>query len=186
MNTDRLERGNATSGEPAVLDRATVWASYSHWASGVCVVTTRDPEGNPVGVTATSFSPVSVTPPLISWSLDNRSRSLPAYLSADQFAVHILGEHQDETSSSFARPGADKFAYRILDSDDDSPLLRHCLARFVCDTDRVIPAGDHTLFIGEIRQVAFTDGKPLLYFAQKYGLYALHPCHDQTFLDAWL
>jgi len=168
------------------LQRDALRAAFGRWASGVCVVTARDTDGAPVGVTATSFSVVSKDPPLISWCIDNRAYSLPAFAGAAEFAVHVLGEHQDETSSCFAEAGGDKFAFRPIDEDADSPLLRHCLARFICERHQVITAGDHTILLGHVRHLSYTDGKPLLYFRGKYGVYGLHPRHDHSLIDGWL
>ncbi|NMO01705.1 flavin reductase family protein [Gordonia sp. TBRC 11910] len=178
---------SASSDSPAeVLDRKTVWDSFACWATGVCVVTARARDGRPIGVTATSFCPVSVTPPIVAWSLDNRSGSLAVFGETSEFAVHVLGEHQDETSACFSTPGSDKFAFRPLESPDGLPLLRNYLARFVCDRDQQITAGDHTLFLGRVRSLDRTDGTPLLYFTQRYGRYALHPRHDRSRPTDWL
>jgi flavin reductase (DIM6/NTAB) family NADH-FMN oxidoreductase RutF len=161
--------------------------AYSRWASGVCIVTTCDAHGEPIGVTATSFTPVSMDPPLVLWCLDESAYSLSAFLEAERFVVHLLGEHQAETSTQFATAGSDKFAYRLRATDDvGTPRLRHCLVQLTCERDRAIPAGDHWILIGRIVDVRYTDGKPLLYFRRKYGVYELHADHDVPSVDAWL
>ena len=164
---------------------ADVRAAFSRWASGVCVVTTQAPDGSPIGLTATSFTAVSIDPPLMLWCLDNRSHSMQSFRTAETYAVHILGENQDQTSASFARAGRDKFAHRPV-SDGPVPHLRHCLVRLECRHHGVIDAGDHTIFIGRIDNVSTTDGNPLLYFRARYGIYSSHPSHDPFSLETWL
>jgi len=79
------------------------------FATGVTIATTKDSEGNPVGVTASSFNSVSLDPPLVLWSLAKSSHSRAAFCESGHFAVHVLAASQEELSNKFARSGADKF-----------------------------------------------------------------------------
>src|ERR1039457_7451828 len=80
------------------------------FATGVTIVTTRDGGGHDIGLTANSFNSVSLNPPMVLWSLSRHSLSLPAFLAAEHFAVHILAATQDDLAQRFAIRGVDKFA----------------------------------------------------------------------------
>lgn len=126
-------------------------------------------------------------PPLVLWCLDESAFSLSAFLEAQRFVVHVLGEHQAEASTQFASVGSDKFAYRRQTTDRfGTPLLRPCLVQLTCENDRNFVAGDHRILLGRIVDIRYTDGKPLVYFKRKYGVYELHPDHDIPSVDAWL
>lgn len=145
------------------------------FATGVTVVTTADASGQRFGVTANSFSSVSLDPPLVLWSLSNRSSSLAAFRDCSHFAIHVLRSSQIRTSNQFARPG-DKFAGVELDSGTrGTPLLREFLARFECRNHRAYEGGDHTILLGEVERFEFTDDEPLLFVQGEYGAASLHP-----------
>lgn len=82
------------------------------FATGVTIVTARDSQGRDVGLTANSFNSVSLDPPMVLWSLARSARSLPAFLAASHFAVHVLAADQEELSLRFAARGSEKFAGR--------------------------------------------------------------------------
>jgi len=145
------------------------------FATGVTIVTTRDEAGEGYGVTANSFSSVSLDPPLVLWSLAVRSRALQAFIHCRYFAVHVLLASQIGVSNQFARPG-DKFAgVETAPGPDEIPLLASCLARFVCHNDRIVEAGDHLIVIGRVETFEYTDGDPLLFAQGEYAAATLHP-----------
>ena len=80
------------------------------FVTGVTIVTARDAEGRPFGLTANSFNSVSLDPPMVLWSLSLKSGSLPVFRDAESWAVHVLAADQQSMSDRFARPGEDKFA----------------------------------------------------------------------------
>src|ERR1041384_2840914 len=103
------------------------------FATGVTIITTRAPDGSPLGLTCNSFNSVSLNPPLVLWSLAENALSLPAFRAAKHWAVHVLSADQDQLSARFARRGADKFAGLELDAGvGDIPPLRGCTARVPC------------------------------------------------------
>src|SRR5437660_10933883 len=85
------------------------------FATGVTIITTRAPDGAPLGLTVNSFNSVSLNPPLVLWSLANNSLSLAAFRAAPVWAVHVLAADQEDLSSRFARRGENKFAGLELD-----------------------------------------------------------------------
>lgn len=157
-------------GDPLELRRA-----LGRYVTGVTIVTTRGSGGKPEGLTANSFSSVSLDPPLVLWSLARGAASLPAFMEAGWFAVHVLGSHQQALSARFARPAQDKFAgppaIEGLSSSDGlggCPILTDSLARFECSVHERVPAGDHVIFLGLVRRITHRDGEPLAYHSGRY------------------
>ncbi|MGH8830809.1 MAG: flavin reductase [Polaromonas sp.] len=141
------------------------------FATGVTIVTAHGADGTPVGVTANSFNSVSLTPPLVLWSLAKSAYSLTAFSEATHWNVHILAEDQVAMSNHFARAGQDKFSGMALDdSPSKAPLLQGCSARFQCRTMFQYEGGDHIIFVGEV--IGYDHGKrpPLLYVTGNYAL----------------
>lgn len=143
------------------------------FATGVTIVTARDADGVPVGITANSFNSVSLQPPMVLWSLANNARSLPVFSGAARWNVHILSNEQEALSNRFARAGEDKFAGLALDGPaSGAPLIPGCTARFQCRTAFQYEGGDHTIFVGEVLQYDSCALPPLLYVTGGYALAA--------------
>lgn len=140
------------------------------FATGITVVTTRGPKGELVGITANSFSSVSLDPALVLFSLDRRIYSLSTILSTDRFAIHVLGREQKHISNQFASSMTDKWSgidYEI--SEHGCPVLLEALAVFECKTEHTYDGGDHIIFVGRILKMkASSQGEPLIYFRGKY------------------
>jgi len=144
--------------------------ALGQWATGVTVITTLGADGEPFGVTATSFGTLSLDPPLIQWSLRTTAWSHKLFAVAGRFAVNILAEHQSDVSTRFATPDIDRFALTPFEAGlDGLPLLSGCAAWLECKTETTIPGGDHTLFIGRVRRTAVADRAPLLHWRGAYG-----------------
>jgi flavin reductase (DIM6/NTAB) family NADH-FMN oxidoreductase RutF len=141
------------------------------FATGVTIVTTCDGEGRDVGLTANSFNSVSLDPPMVLWSLARSARSLPAFVAASHFAVHVLAADQEELSLRFAARGSEKFAGLDLERGvAHIPLLRGCSARFQCRTAFRHEAGDHMIFVGEVADFDHSDRPELLFHRGRYSL----------------
>lgn len=173
---------NAPEKLPAVLSEAreadarTLRNLLGQYATGVTVITTRAADGRRVGMTANSFSSVSLEPPLILWSLARSAPSLPDFLAASHFAIHVLGRDQHALSNRFARPAEDKFAgLAHRDGPAGVPLLEGAVATLVCRNRQQYDGGDHLIFIGEIEQFGQEGGAPLLFHAGSYRVAMPHP-----------
>jgi 3-hydroxy-9,10-secoandrosta-1,3,5(10)-triene-9,17-dione monooxygenase reductase component len=143
------------------------------FTTGVTIITTRDADGTPVGITANSFNSVSLEPPMVLWSLARKARSLAAFEQAPYWTVHILSVDQEELSNRFARSGEDKFAGVPVDLGvGDVPLLRGCTARLQCKTSFKYEGGDHIIFVGEVLEFDRNDVAPLAFHAGKYAFAA--------------
>jgi 3-hydroxy-9,10-secoandrosta-1,3,5(10)-triene-9,17-dione monooxygenase reductase component len=141
------------------------------FATGVTIVTTRDRDGRDVGLTANSFNSVSLEPPMVLWSLAKSARSLPAFVEATHFAVHVLAADQEALSLRFAARGAEKFSDLELDRGPAHiPLLRGCSARFQCRTAFRYEGGDHMIFVGAVEAFDHTDRPPLVFHGGRYAL----------------
>ena len=150
------------------MDQAGFRKALGRFATGVTIVTTRDREGKPFGVTANSFNSVSLDPPMVLWSLARSSQSMAVFETAERFAVHVLGENQRELSNRFASRGTDKFAGLAINSDD-IPLLAPFAARFVCRTAYRYEGGDHIIFVGEVERCARDEhAQPLIFHGGRY------------------
>lgn len=144
--------------------------ALGQFATGVTVITTKDAEGRPVGVTASSFNSVSLSPPLVLWSLDKSSGSLEAFTGNGHFAVHVLAAGQEDVSNNFARRGEDKFsAIECGTGEGGSPLLPECAARFQCQLAYQYDGGDHIILVGEVRKFESFDRPPLIFHGGRYA-----------------
>ena len=140
------------------------------FATGVTIATTLAPDGEPVGVTASSFNSVSLDPPLVLWSLAKSSHSRPAFCESGHFAVHVLSAAQEELSNRFARSGEDKFSgVDWKEGQLGSPVLSQYAARFECRTRHQYEGGDHIIMVGEVVDFEARDEAPLLFHSGSYA-----------------
>ena len=141
------------------------------FTTGVTVVTTCDGAGRDVGLTVNSFNSVSLEPPLVLWSLARNSGSLPAFIEAEHFAVHILAADQEPMSNRFAQRGTDKFAgIELARGEGGVPLLPGCSARFRCRTAYRHEGGDHEIFVGEVLGFEAFERAPLVFHKGGYAV----------------
>ena len=146
------------------------------FATGVTVITTRGKDGRKVGMTANSFSSLSLDPPLILWSLSKTAPSLADFTEAEYFAIHMLAQEHHQLSGHFARPAEDKFAgIAHQQCAAGTPLLDGALATLLCRNVNQYEGGDHLIFIGQIERYQHRDGEPLLFHAGKYRIASEHP-----------
>jgi len=150
--------------------------ALGRFATGVTVVTTRDSEGSPLGLTVSSFNAVSLEPPLVLWSLDRGSSTLPAFEAASHFAVSILGSGQIGLSNRFASRDDDKFGdLECADGAGGAPLLPGCVACFQCRTIHRYDGGDHVIFVGQVEAFERRPGAALLFHDGDYCVAVPHP-----------
>ena len=151
-------------------DPRTLRDALGCFATGVTVVTTLDEAGQPVGLTANSFSSVSLDPPLILFCLARSSTNVERFRQAEHFAINVLHIGQQPTSGVFARSQADRFQDVAWETwDTGAPILSGALASFECGTEQIVEAGDHLVIIGRVTRARFEPRRdPLLYFRGKY------------------
>lgn len=151
--------------------------ALSQFPTGVTVITTLDQDGQPVGVTASSFNSVSMDPALVLWSIDKGAHSLKAFEEAEHFVVNVLGRDQVNTSNNFASRGEDKFANAAYHAGlGGCPVLDEYAAQFECKTWAVYEGGDHLILVGEVLDYRFADAvEPLVFARGSYAISAQHP-----------
>ncbi len=144
--------------------------AMSRWASGVTIVTATGPSGEPVGMTASSFTAVSLAPPLVLVCVSVEAQSHDPLVGAPGFYVHVLSREQEHLSRSFATPGPEKFAEleRPEVGRFDAPLLPVGVARLACAHHAAHRLGDHTVLAGRVVRTEVRDEPPLLYAARDY------------------
>lgn len=150
------------------------------FATGVTVITTRGANGRNVGMTANSFSSVSLEPPLVLWSISRSAPSLADFLAASHFAINVLAADQHGLSGHFARGAADKFADIAYQTGAGGvPMLEGVIASLVCRNLTQYEGGDHLIFIGQIEEYTNSGGEPLIFHAGQYRVSASHPALGQ-------
>jgi 3-hydroxy-9,10-secoandrosta-1,3,5(10)-triene-9,17-dione monooxygenase reductase component len=139
--------------------------------TGITVITTVSSDGRHAGLTANSFSSVSMDPPLVLFSLARDAESFAAFQTARHFAVNVLAADQAELSTLFASTGSDKFVQVSFTTDSHGcARFDGCVAHFECVVERVYEGGDHLIFVGEVTDFDY-DSKitPLLFVAGRYS-----------------
>jgi flavin reductase (DIM6/NTAB) family NADH-FMN oxidoreductase RutF len=138
--------------------------------TGVAIVAAKVGE-TLLGATISSFNSVSLSPPLVLFSLSRKSLSAALWRSAEAFSITILKEEERDLSNRFAKAGADKWSgIDPLMSNEGIPYLQTGLATFMCRTSAVHEGGDHDIFIGEVLTFSTSAGEPLLFHRGKYRL----------------
>jgi flavin reductase (DIM6/NTAB) family NADH-FMN oxidoreductase RutF len=147
--------------------------ALGRFVTGVTVITTRTAEGKLEGLTANSFSAVSLDPPLVLWSLRKSSSLMATFEAAGHFAVNVLGAWQFALSEHFAKRMPDKFDNVVHASGlGGCPVLFGALATFECVKEANVASGDHIVFFGRVERAAYREGEPLIYSAGRYGTHA--------------
>lgn len=140
--------------------------ALGRFASGVTIVTTHH-ENLTHGMTANAFVSVSLDPPLVLVSLDNRSNMHRILPRSRRYGVSVLGEHQEILSNHFAgKPVAGLQPGCTL--REGIPLLDGAVAHFMVEVTDVHPAGDHTLYLGRVTYFAWNEQRPLLFYGGRY------------------
>jgi flavin reductase len=153
-------------------------AALGRFATGVTVITVETAGGDVHGMTASAFCSVSLHPPLVLVCVDHLTETYLHLREGRQFGVSILKEEQEALSEFFADPERNSdAAYRLgvkyRPMKTGTPVLQNALANLDCSVVSAHEAGDHTIFVGEVREVTVSEGAPLLYFRGRYRMCAV-------------
>ncbi|NGY05694.1 flavin reductase family protein [Solimonas terrae] len=160
-------------GTASGFDARAFRSALGSFTTGVTIVTTRDRDGAPVGITANSFNSVSLDPPMVLWSLARSARSLASFANATHWAVHILSAQQEALSNRFAKSGSDKFAGLAVEAGHGgAPLLAGCAARLQCRSAFQYEGGDHLILVGEVLDFDSCELPPLVFQSGRYAFAA--------------
>lgn len=160
---------------PPSFDTAAFRGALGTFATGVTIVTARSADGTLVGLTANSFNSVSLTPPLVLWSLSQNSASMAVMRTASHYAINILSAEQQDLAMTFASKNTDRWAGVSFElGRSGAPLLHGAVASFECFNRSRYTEGDHVIFVGEVEHCHHQSGAaPLLYHGGKF--YTEHP-----------
>ena len=151
------------------IDSIELRRVMGHFATGVTVITTRDKEGTPHGLTANAFLSLSLNPPLVLISVDKLAQCYGCFECDNVFTVNFLSEEQEEISRRFATKGIDKFAdLPWREGANGAAILEGVLAYVECRITQCHDGGDHTIVVGEIVNASASGDRPLLFFKGKY------------------
>ncbi len=157
------------STEYATLDSTQLRQVLGSFVTGVTVVTTVDADDQPRGMTANSFTSVSLDPPLVLVCIADTAHSFPVFNASESFAINILCENQIEVSNLFASKSPDKFsAIKWHHGLTGSPIIDASLAWIDCRIEQKLTAGDHLILLGRIEESHYRSGMPLGYFKGGY------------------
>jgi flavin reductase (DIM6/NTAB) family NADH-FMN oxidoreductase RutF/DNA-binding MarR family transcriptional regulator len=163
-----------SEGNPAV-DRRAFRQCLGQFATGVTIMT-AEAAGQLGGVTANSFSSVSLEPPLVLWSISRASRSFHIFAEANRFAVNILGQDQIRLSQIFSSSEADKFAaVQWSIGKHGTPVLDGVNALLECERVAMHKGGDHVIIVARVLRFATFQGEPLIFAQGRYGIAESHP-----------
>lgn len=159
-----------TSFTPDAENTRLLRDAFGRFATGVTVVTAMSEDG-PVGITANSFTSVSLDPPMVLWSPSKTSRRFPYFDNATHYAIHVLAAEQETLCWGFAK---DAFALKHIEHDlnaEGVPVIPNTLARFECKQAAKFEGGDHRIILGEVIRAEMRDGEGLAFFGGKHGVF---------------
>ena len=144
--------------------------AMSQWASGVTIVTTNDGD-TPIGMTASSFTSLSMEPPLILVCINKKLHAHKIIQQNGKFAVNLLSVDQVEWGKRFATSAIkNRFAdIQTTTATTGCPILPNCLAWVDCEVWNIYEGGSHSIFVGKIVDLKVNSiNAPLLYYNRKW------------------
>ncbi len=153
------------------------------YCTGVCLVTTVGENGKREGMTINSFASVSLSPPLVLWSVREAARSAEVFVAAPHFLLSVLAADQQDLAQHFARPAADKFSGwedRFDAGLGGCPRLRGAVSTYECRLYSCHTEGDHFILVGHVQHFAHEPKSPLLFHQGRMGSMAELALHDEA------
>lgn len=153
------------------IDPIELRTAAGQFMTGVTVVTTVDSVGERAGLTANSFTSVSLDPPMVLVCVANGASAVEAFTAENGFVVHVLSADQKDISARFAARDVDRFAgLEVSNGWNGLPVIDGALATFECSTAHVYQGGDHLIFVGQVEalSVGDTDAPALGFFRGGY------------------
>jgi len=145
------------------------------YATGITVVTALDVNQRKIGMTANSFTSVSLDPPLILWNIAKSATHFEDFRQAEYFAINILNEDQYLESNHFSKSADDKFeGLNDVEEYMGIPILNKSLTTFVCRQYELHEAGDHYIIVGQIEACRNQMGNPLVFHNGQYKQANVH------------
>jgi flavin reductase (DIM6/NTAB) family NADH-FMN oxidoreductase RutF len=153
--------------------------ALGHFTTGVTVITAEREPGKIHGMTANSFTSVSLDPMLVLVCVDHRAKMLPLLQKKQQFGVSVLKQDQQAISEYFAKrehsiEAEQRLGIQYLRTPSGAHVIGGTLLQMSCKVIASHVTGDHTIFIGEVQDAEVHEGEPLLYFRGEYRRIARH------------
>ena len=165
---DKLEIELAQPLETA--DAALFRRVCGRFPTGVTVISVLDSENRPHGMTVSSFTSISLKPPLVMVCIDLRSTVLDHFRTSTHFVVNVLAHDQEHHSRRFSTPSETRFhGVEWRGAESGAPLIEGALAHLECSTSRWFEEGDHVVLIGKVERAGYREGKPLVFFGSSYA-----------------
>jgi len=154
------------------VDPLALRQAMGSFLTGVTIVTARNEQGRPYGLTVNSFNSVSLDPPLVLWSLDKRNDKISLFRNAGGFTVNVMRGDQEDLIWLFAKTETERF----LNTDwhwgiANQPILANTLISLECRAWAEYPGGDHIIFVGEVVNITGSKGAPAAFFEGHLGTY---------------
>lgn len=142
-------------------DLRQAFSMYPSGVTGVCALV----DGNPVGMAASSFTPVSLRPPLVSICIDEKSTTWPVLAQATRLGVSVLSAAHAELARALSARDRDRFTGARWHANDDGAMFLHGATLWLhCAVSRAITAGDHFIVLLEVLETClFPDLSPLIF-----------------------
>lgn len=151
------------------LDPSALRRAFGVFPSGVVAVAAIV-DGEPLGLAASSFVSVSLTPPLVSFSVARTSKTWPDLRRAGHLGVTVLAEAHGDVCRQLAGPVAERFdGVPVSASEDGALTLDEGVARFNCTIHREVDAGDHIIVLLGLHAIEHSDGQPLIFHRSTFG-----------------
>jgi flavin reductase (DIM6/NTAB) family NADH-FMN oxidoreductase RutF len=167
------------------LDVIEFRRTLGSFMTGVTIVTTVDRDGRHRGMTMTSFTSVSLDPPLVLVCVDRGAASFDAFVESRGIAVHILASAQEQLARTFASKAPDKFEHVVTEAGHGgAPIIRDVHAYLDCVTDQVVIAGDHAIIVARVLDFGSEDRRPLAFYQGKFNSFSVDEQILQQQIDA--
>ena len=154
---------------PNSFDARTLRDAFGCFATGVTIVTGRGTDGARTGLTANSFTSVSLDPPLLLFCPANTASALPALRESRRFAINVLDLEAQPVADRFTKKGIDRFADADWEDWDGLPVLTAAKAAFACTLHADYDGGDHRIIVGRVTRLAYSNSREsLLYIHGRY------------------
>lgn len=153
-----------------MIDQDSFRALLGRFASGVTVVTALDQSGHDLGMTVSAFCSLSLDPPLILFCVDHSASMYESLKTVPGFIVNILSESQEPLARRFSGPDPNRFdGIGFARGVSGVAILDDVLGYLECKRVAVNPAGDHSIYVGEVEVARSKEGRPLLYYRGGYA-----------------
>jgi flavin reductase (DIM6/NTAB) family NADH-FMN oxidoreductase RutF len=163
LGSEAAERGSA------LVDLAQYRRTVGAFLTGVTVITVLDSESRPRGITANSFTSVSLDPPMVLFCVAKTAASYEAFVESQAFVIHILGSGQQDLAQTFASKSPQKFKGLLYrQSSTRAPIIDDVHAWLECSTETITVAGDHAIVVGRVNDFASREQRPLGFYQGKF------------------